>query len=430
MRPGGGRRRERRRRRDEDESSPPAKPHASDRLPERSATTPSTTPIAPSTSATIASVELPPPPIELTLSIVGDGVSELSEPVPVDDLAVRVRLPDAERVRLGRVGLREELEEGVLAGRHRAAGPGHLLDHGVLARAGRLRPRASSRATGTNESIEKPVGGVSSIFVVVEFSSSVGTARLKTWPVFASTTGGLTCAWADAAAAIDERGGSGDEADGDEPPPRAMAVHSMSSFLRWNYRPRAGNGPEVHLGGARGRSEERAADETRGPAGRQGREQRRRADRQRGGEPGERPPEPGEHVLARGDERPRRGTRARAGPAPRRACTGPTRQCSPCQPRPGAPVDRRLEERERERRRAPERERADGEPRRARSRGRSSTGRVSSSALLADRERRERDDRRADQRTRARARPRRRRAAAARRPAAGARARAGSAQSW
>src|SRR5665647_3138537 len=52
---------------------------------------------------------------------------------------------------------------------------------------------------GTNESIAKPEGGASSTVVVVAPSFSVGTASVNTCPALASTTGGLTCAWANAA---------------------------------------------------------------------------------------------------------------------------------------------------------------------------------------------------------------------------------------
>src|SRR5579885_1183405 len=54
---------------------------------------------------------------------------------------------------------------------------------------------------GSNESIAKPDGTVSSIFVVGRFSFSVGTERVKTWSAFDSATGGLTMACADAAPA-------------------------------------------------------------------------------------------------------------------------------------------------------------------------------------------------------------------------------------
>ena len=56
---------------------------------------------------------------------------------------------------------------------------------------------------GANESIEKPLGTVSSTPVVVAFSFSVGTASVNTSPDLASATGGLTraCAAADGASA-------------------------------------------------------------------------------------------------------------------------------------------------------------------------------------------------------------------------------------
>ena len=47
---------------------------------------------------------------------------------------------------------------------------------------------------GTNESMPKPFGTVSTIFVVLRFSFSVGTARLYSCNSFASETGGLTLA--------------------------------------------------------------------------------------------------------------------------------------------------------------------------------------------------------------------------------------------
>ena len=62
-------------------SDPPARAHAICLPPrEKSAIAPSTTPIAPTTSAMIASVEVPPPPSELFASIVGAGASEDSDP--------------------------------------------------------------------------------------------------------------------------------------------------------------------------------------------------------------------------------------------------------------------------------------------------------------------------------------------------------------
>src|SRR5204863_661927 len=52
---------------------------------------------------------------------------------------------------------------------------------------------------GTNESIPKPCGTVSTIFVVVRLLFSVGTARLYNCSAFDSETAGLTRACADAA---------------------------------------------------------------------------------------------------------------------------------------------------------------------------------------------------------------------------------------
>ena len=80
---------------------------------------------------------------------------------PVDDLAVEYVWRTCDRVRLARVEARAEAEDGVLVGRHVAAAPGHLLDHLLLARAGRLASRFQP-GDGSNESIEKPSGTVSS----------------------------------------------------------------------------------------------------------------------------------------------------------------------------------------------------------------------------------------------------------------------------
>src|SRR5205085_5438644 len=52
---------------------------------------------------------------------------------------------------------------------------------------------------GTNESIAKPDGTVSSTDVVVAFSFSVGTSRPNSWRCFESTTAGLISACAQAA---------------------------------------------------------------------------------------------------------------------------------------------------------------------------------------------------------------------------------------
>src|SRR5258708_38055485 len=55
---------------------------------------------------------------------------------------------------------------------------------------------------GTNESIPKPLGGVSSISVVFRPAFSVGTARVKSCSVFDFVTGGLISACAQALEAV------------------------------------------------------------------------------------------------------------------------------------------------------------------------------------------------------------------------------------
>ena len=82
VRPRCGRPGEHRRQRDEDRDSPAADGHASERPPFRESrpTIATTSAAPPRISATIASVELPPPPSELFASIVGEGESELSGP--------------------------------------------------------------------------------------------------------------------------------------------------------------------------------------------------------------------------------------------------------------------------------------------------------------------------------------------------------------
>src|SRR5512140_2952846 len=80
MRPSRGRQRQgrcHRREGDDDDAS-----HATGRVPRvASATAPSRTPIPPTTSAMIESVELPPPPSDEFASILGAGVSDDSGPL-------------------------------------------------------------------------------------------------------------------------------------------------------------------------------------------------------------------------------------------------------------------------------------------------------------------------------------------------------------
>ena len=94
--------------------------------------------------------------------------------VPVDDGAVGVGLLDLRTCRSWRlVGLGQELEDRVLLGRHAAAGLGARRPSRSPSGSRRPRPsrstapRASSPAAGTNESIEKPSGTVSTTFVVL-----------------------------------------------------------------------------------------------------------------------------------------------------------------------------------------------------------------------------------------------------------------------
>ena len=97
----------------------------------------------------------------------------------------------------------EELEDGVLLGRHARRRVQVTFWITVSSPepvdcTSRFQP-----AAGTNESIEKPSGTVSTTFVVFAFSFSVGTASVKSCPLFASATGGLrwACANAEPAAA-------------------------------------------------------------------------------------------------------------------------------------------------------------------------------------------------------------------------------------
>src|SRR4029077_769972 len=70
---------------------------------------------------------------------------------------------------------------------------------------------------GTNESIPKPLGGVSSISVVVRAAFSVGTARVKSCRAFDLVTGGLISACAQAREAVARPAHSADR------PPTARA---------------------------------------------------------------------------------------------------------------------------------------------------------------------------------------------------------------
>src|SRR5439155_6940930 len=163
--------------RGECESGPP---HASVRLPvpPSSAAMPTTSATPPRTSATIASVEVPPPPSELLASIVGAGASELSGPVQSTTLPfVYVWRTSKVYVLLASVLARNEKVESSPVG---TLPPSHVtlvisaFSPEPVCWTLRFQP-----GEGTNESIPKPFGSVSSILVVDAFDSSVGTARVN-----------------------------------------------------------------------------------------------------------------------------------------------------------------------------------------------------------------------------------------------------------
>src|SRR4029077_4139257 len=155
---------------DGDSRDEPQSLHASVRLPpERSATPASTTPTIPTTSAMIASVELPPPPIDETASSVGAGVSEDSGP---DQSTTD---PSAYVCRTWNVYVL--LEDGDARNENAASSPvGTLPPAQVTFWITAFSPSPVCWSVrfqpddGTNESIPKPSGTVSSTCVVSLFS--------------------------------------------------------------------------------------------------------------------------------------------------------------------------------------------------------------------------------------------------------------------
>ena len=148
----------------------------------------------------IASVELPPPPSEDFASMVGAGVSDDSGP---DQSTTE---PSEYVCRTVNVYV---LFESALARNWKTASssvgtrPPVQVTFWITAFSPepvswscRFQPTA-----GTNESMPKPLGGVSSTFVVVRPSFSVGTASVNSCAVFDFVTGGLisACARADEA---------------------------------------------------------------------------------------------------------------------------------------------------------------------------------------------------------------------------------------
>src|SRR3954449_844831 len=209
---------------------------------------------------------------------------------------------------------------------------------------------------GSNESIAKPSGTVSSISVVVAPSSSVGTERVNCCSTFAFAMGGLMIACAEAALASTSVSAAapaaaranligllpfawsglrprGAAARANGPAPRA-ATGQASKVLRRRRRPAARAGGGAARGRPRGPRRARArpprrAPPRRGPAP--------RAAGSRSGAPGR--PRLGERCRG---ERQRREQRDRV-PVHR-----PDQAREPVEADPGAPVQVRLEHGERE----------------------------------------------------------------------------------
>ena len=165
------RQRECRAERDESENAPPSACHASCRFPPPSPPPRASSPAPARTSASARAQaddrERAAYRRRRARSSPRSSAPEQPRPRarPVDDRAVRVRLLDLERVLAGLRRLREELEQRVLAGRHIASRPGHLLDDravaGPVCWICCVQPGA-----GTNESMPNPFGTVITIFVV------------------------------------------------------------------------------------------------------------------------------------------------------------------------------------------------------------------------------------------------------------------------
>ena len=140
---------------------------------------------------------VPPPPSEETESIRGAGVSELSGPLQSTILPFEY---------VCRTWKTYVLLESRLAFKRKTAsspvGTFPPLQVTFWTTFSSPEPVACSErfqpGSGSNESIAKPFGTVSSTCVVVAFASSVGTASVNCWRTFALATGGLRIACADA----------------------------------------------------------------------------------------------------------------------------------------------------------------------------------------------------------------------------------------
>src|SRR5439155_6954429 len=200
VRPGRCRHREREAQEGRRRENSPPEAHVSG-LPFPSSPTIESTNASPATTiATISSAdEFPPPARESFASIRGDGVSDDSGPdqsttSPLEYVCLRVKAYVFAPLALALKPKTESSSVGTLP-------PDQVTL--VTVASSREPVDCTSRfqpGLGWKESMVKPLGGVSSIDVVVAPSFSVGTESVKNCSDFASTTLGLTTACADAAA--------------------------------------------------------------------------------------------------------------------------------------------------------------------------------------------------------------------------------------
>ena len=145
----------------------------------------------------IASVELLPPPSDDIASIVGAGVSDDSGPLqsttePSEYVCRTVNMYVLLELGLARNWKTESSPVGTLPPLHVTFWITAFSPEPVCCSC-RFQP-----AAGAKESMPKPPGGVSSTFVVVRPSFSVGTASVKSCRVFDLVTGGVISACAHA----------------------------------------------------------------------------------------------------------------------------------------------------------------------------------------------------------------------------------------
>ena len=183
---------------------------------------------------------------------------------------------------------------------------------------------------GSNESIEKPSGTVSSISVVVAPSSSVGTESVNCWSTFDLATGGLMIACAEAAPASTSVRTAAPAAA------RANLI-GLLSFAR------SGSGRERRSPRTALHRDERRRERGEWCEGDEGLRREPAAP-----ELADDGPHPGEHVLDRLGQRGR-GERERGEQRDRVPVHRPDQAREAVEADPGAPVQVRLEQREGER---------------------------------------------------------------------------------